>query len=776
MKKIAALMWALCVVCVAPHISYAQSVYGSIQGTVSDSSGATIPGTQVVARESTTGIMQKAISNQDGLYVLANMRPGTYDLTASVQGFGEQQHPGIIVHVGDAISLDISLTVGGVSSTVQVTTEAPQLRTEDTVVGSVIEEGTIKQLPLNGRSAFSLALLTPGVQQSAVSNGTSADSQPRLSGGRSRTNEVTLDGTSITDPRRGSSVIAPNLDAIQEFAVITNGIPAQYGRMAGGVITATLKSGANDFHGDAFEFYQGSGMGAARNYFAATVPQLVFNQFGGIAGGPIKKNKLFFFSDYQGTRDRSQSIYNITLPTAQEEQGNFSDVLGAAVGQDALGRTIYKNEIFDPATTRTVNGEVVRDPFPGNIVPQDRWDTAGTQVAALYVQPNRPGLSQNFYSLQRGGYNHDQADGRVDAQIDAADLAFVRLSYDRTFTIATRPWVKAGGNSGEIDTFYDSAMAWTHTFSPRVINDVRVGFLRGELDRLTPSTDVASLLIPNLVQQALPTISPAGYQSIGDSPGFDPTQQEYQVTNNVTFLKGKHILGFGADFRRFNINDLQLNASTYSFNTLQTGNGANSNTGNPFASLLLGLSSSYAADTNTGRFYERSNYFSVYGQDVYKVSGTFNLNLGLRYDVEQNPNELDYNGSNFDIGSGTDHHHAAARSKPHSKYAMGKFWAARRLHLESVFQRHDRSRILWHFLYAADRPGNFCLRPFSERSELHAADLKLHRGGWCFRKPLPSSPARMAIISITSTMIPGRTCPISSRSPLTCSNSSHGTG
>ena len=653
MKKTAKLLLAVFVLFTTASIScQAQTVYGSIQGTITDKSGAAIPGTQVTSLEVTTGIVQKVMTNQNGLYVLSNMRPGAYEVSAHKDGFSDFQDRGVVVRVGDLISLDMALSVSSVTSTVQVTSEAPLIRTDDTVVGTVIEEQTIKQLPLSSRSAFNLALLTPGVMQASVSNGTSADSEPRLSGGRPRTNEFTLDGTSITDPRRGSSVISPNLDAIQEFAVITDGIPAQYGRLAGGVITATLKSGTNQFHGNLFEFYQGEGLGYARNYFAATVPQLVYNQFGGIIGGPIKKDKLFFFSDYQGTRDRAQSIYNITIPTALEEQGNFSDVLGAAVGTDPLGRTVYKNQIFDPTTTRTVGGSTVRDPFPGNIIPKNVWDPAAAKVAALYAQPTIAGLSQNFYSLQKGGYNHDQIDGRVDNQITPSNLAFVRFSYDRTYTIATRPFPTAGGNTGEIDTFYDSSMAWTHTISSSIVNDIRLGFLRGELDRLTPATDVDSLLIPNLVQEALPTMAPAGYTSIGDSPGFDPTQAQYQVTDNVSMVKGKHILAFGADFRRFNINDLQLTATSYNFNTLQTSNGTNSNTGNSFASLLLGLSSQYSADTNTGRFYERSNYFAAYAQDQYKLARNFTANIGLRYDVEQNPNEVDSNGSNFDLVTG----------------------------------------------------------------------------------------------------------------------------
>lgn len=652
MKRMTCLLAASAVLTMAaPLVSGAQSVYGSVQGTVTDSTGAAVPDTQITAREVNTGIVQQTRTNDKGIYILSSLRPGTYDIVIHRDGFRDLQHKSMSVRIGDAIPLDATLEVGDVASSIDVTSQAPLVRTDDTLVGAVVDEKTIKQLPLSGRSAFDLALLSPGVQKTSVSNGTSADSQPRLSGGRSRTNEVTLDGTSITDPRRGSSVIAPNLDAIQEFAVITNGIPAQYGRLAGGIITATLKSGTNQFHGNVFEFYSGA-FTDAKNYFATTVPQRIFNQFGGIIGGPIKRDKLFFFADYQGTRNRAQAIYNLTIPTAKNLTGDFSDVLGPAVGTDALGRTIYKNQVFDPSTTRTVNGSVVRDPFAGNVIPQNRWDSVATKVAALFAKPTNAGLSNNYYSLQRGGFNHDQADGRVDYQISQNDLTFVRLSYDRTYTVATRPWATAGGNQGEIDTFYDSAMAWTHTFSPTLVNDVRVGFLRGELYRLVPATDVSALGIPNLTQNALPTFSPAGYTGIGDSARFDPTQQSYQVTDNITLVRGKHVLGFGVDFRRFSINDLQLTTTSYSFSTLQSGNGSNSNTGNSFASLLLGQANQYVTDPNTGRFYGRSNYFGAYIQDAYKPLRNLTLNLGLRYDVEQNPNELNYNGSNFDLKSG----------------------------------------------------------------------------------------------------------------------------
>lgn len=636
-------------------VAYSQGVYGTIQGTVHDNSGAVVPDSSVTARETSTGLQQLVRTNKDGLFVLSNLRPGTYDVTVHHDGFTDTAQQNITLRVGDQIALDLALSVGALSSTVNVSTEAPLVRTDDTVVGTVIDEKTIKQLPLSGRNAFDLSLLTPGVMASAVSNGTSADKQPRLSGGRSRTGEFTLDGTSVTDPRRGDTVIAPNLDALQEFAVITNGIPAQYGRLAGGIITATTKSGTNDFHGNLFEFHRGDGFGVARNYFATGVPHQVYNQFGGIVGGPIVHNKVFFFADYQGTRNRQQSIFNLTVPTAQQQQGDFSDILGPAVGRDALGRTVYQNQIFDPNTTRTVNGQTVRDPFPGNVIPRDRWDPAAAQVAALYVQPTRNALSQNFQTQQSSGLNQDQGDVRVDWQIRQQDLAFIRFSVNRPQTITARPFPSSssGGNLGEIDTFYTTAIAWTHTFSSNLVNDFRFGGLRGELLRLNIVRPTDTLGIPNVNQTSLPTFSIAGYAGIGDSANFDPTQESYQIADNVTWVRGKHIITAGEDFRRFRINDLQLNATTYSFTALQTGNSTQSSTGNSYASFLLGAASQYVADPNRGRFYTRSNYIGTYLQDVYKIARNLTLNIGLRYEVEQNPNEKDYNGSQFDLGTGT---------------------------------------------------------------------------------------------------------------------------
>ena len=634
---------------------WAQGTSGTVQGNITDKSGAILQGVKVTATETSTGLNFTSTSNRDGIYILAQLPPGEYQVTAEKGGFRSFQQQNLILRVNDQIALNISMDVGTVTSSVEVTGQAPLLQTDDAIVDKVVEERTIKQLPLNGRNAYSLVLLTPGTQQTSVSNGTSADAQPRLSGGRVRTGEFLLDGTSSTDPRRGDTVISPNLDAIQEFSVITNGVPAEFGRLVGGIVTATIKTGTNQFHGNLFEFYRGSGL-AARNYFSTSVPHQVFNQFGGIIGGPIKRDRIFFFADYQGTRNRQQSIFNLTLPTQREAAGDFSQILGAPVGADALGRTIYQGEIFDPATTRTApNGKLVRDPFPGNIIPAARFDSSGAKVAALYPAAQTAALTQNFHLLAPGGSTEDQFDIKVNGRLSEKDIAFIRFSYDRPVTVTARPYPSSGsgGSKGQVNSYYTTSMDWTRTISTSKINDLRFGSLRGELHRLLPETNFSSLGIPNLPQTNLPSFVIPGYDSLGDAAVFDPTEEEYQVEDIFTAIKGKHIVKAGLDFRRFHINDLQLSANgTFTLRANETGSPSSGATGNPVASLLLGAVDIYSNDPNRGRFYERSNYFGAFVQDEYKVTSKFTASLGLRYDVEQQPNEVDYNGSNFDLISG----------------------------------------------------------------------------------------------------------------------------
>jgi Carboxypeptidase regulatory-like domain len=302
-------------------LAIAQGISGSIQGTVMDSSGAAIPDARVVARNLDTGITLETRSNQVGLYFVGELRPGKYQLEADTPGFSEFRQSGIVLHIEDRLRVDIRLELRTVSSSVEVAAEAPLVQSENNTIGKVVEERSIKQLPLSGRNAFALTLLVPGVQQRRD------DEQPRLSGGRSRNGEFLLDGTSITDVRRGELRTQPNLDAIQEFKVQTAGLSADVGRAVGGIVNATLKSGTNEFHGNVYEFHRNDNLNA-RNAFARTVPKLIQNQFGGMIGGPIIKQRTFFFTDYEGFRTAREEVFAVTVPTPRMKRGDFGELLG----------------------------------------------------------------------------------------------------------------------------------------------------------------------------------------------------------------------------------------------------------------------------------------------------------------------------------------------------------------------------------------------------------------------------------------------------------------
>jgi len=640
----------------------AQAIFGSIQGTVTDASGAVVPGARVKARNVNTGVVNDAVSNDAGLYFLGELRPGVYDLEVEAGGFQKALQRGVSLRVEDRLRADFALKPGQVSEVVEVAAGAQALQTENNTLGRVIEENSIKQLPLRGRNAFELVLLTPGAQQR------DDDEQPRLSGGRARTGEFVLDGGSITTPRRGQLFTQPNLDAIQEFKVQTNGLSAEFGRTVGGVVNATLKSGTNDFHGNLFEFHRNNSINA-RNAFSPSNAKLIQNQFGGMVGGPIIKNKLFFFGDYEGFRQRQESLFNRTLPTAKMRSGDFSEVLGVVAGKDALGRDVRRNQIFDPATTRRVTaGQVdtltgrtatatgfVREPFLNNVIPTNRFDAPGQKLIALYPNPTLGGLAQNYTQLVPVGVENNKFDVRMDWKATEKDQVFGRYSWDHQFSDTARPFAasSSGGNRGNFNRYATGSLNWTRTITPTVLNDARLSFFRGIQERLL-SLNQTDLGIPNLNIVGLPQVAVAGYEGLGDSQAFNPVENHMQFQNITTFVRGKHILKAGVDYRRFPINDLQLQfTGEYTFTTNQTADPLNAGTsGHPVASLLLGQANTFNNSTLRGRFYYRSQYFGAFVQDDFKLSPAFTLNLGLRYDVEQNPREIRRQGSNFDLKLG----------------------------------------------------------------------------------------------------------------------------
>ncbi len=628
----------------------AQAIFGAIQGTIRDETGAVIPRAQVSARNVATGVKTGTVSNESGIYLLGELRPGTYEVEVEAPGFNKAIQRNIPIRVEDRVRVDFAMRVGQVSESVEVTASTPLLQSENNTLGRVVEETAIKQLPLRGRDAFELVLLTPGVQQR------NNDEQPRLTGGRARTGEFVLDGGSITTPRRGQVFTQPNLDAIQEFKVQTSGLSAEFGRAVGGVVNATLKSGSNRFSGNLFEFHRNNSINA-RNFFSSSTPKLIQNQFGGMLGGPIVKDRLFFFGDFEMFRQAEESLFNRTIPTQAMKQGDFSGLLAGGVGTDALGRQVFRNQIFDPATQRPApNGRMVRDPFPGNRIPSSRFDAPGPRILALYPDPNLLGIAQNFQRLVPRGVDNKKFDVRLDWRASDKDLVFGRYSWDHQFSDTARPFPAAvtGGNLGNFNRYLTTAISWTRTLNATTINDARASYFRGINERLLNPSDGSNLGIPNLDLVGLPRVTMPGFEGIGDAQAFNPVETGSQLQDIMTFVRGKHIVKAGVDFRRFPINDLQLQfTGEYTLSAVQTADPVNSGTtGHPIASLLLGHADTFNNSTLRGRFYYRSFYLGTFVQDDWKLTPNLTLNLGLRYDVEQNPRETRYQGSNFDLQLG----------------------------------------------------------------------------------------------------------------------------
>ena len=475
------------------------------------------------------------------------------------------------------------------------------------------------------------------------------------------------------------------MDAIQEFKVQTSTYSAEFGRSGGAVINATIKSGTNQFHGTAFEFLRNSALDARGFFEPADQPKAPFkqNQFGGVFGGPIKKDKTFFFGDYQGTRVRAANTYIVTVPTPAEINGDFSALLGNQVATDALGRPVYQGEIFNPANTRTVNGSVVRDafgfdrttglPIPGqaNVIPASAMDPIAHNVAALYPAPTIGGALTNNYAVNGPGRDTiDQMDARIDHNISPRNQLFGRFSLSQRtrFQTPPLPGIADGGNYSTGNYFEGTrgaVFAYTATINPAVVNELRVGFDRNRYrdnipayGQVYPPGGLAVPGVPNNdTINGLTLFQPSGYQRIGE-PGYTPTfsvSQEFQVYNTLNLVHGGHSIKIGPQFRRSQFNLFQVGqprgrfsfSGEYTANDPSAGNGS----GNGLADMLLGVPTTSVISTLT-YMGNRQHVYGAFIQDDWKVTPALTLNLGLRYDYTTPIFESHDRQSNFDFSTG----------------------------------------------------------------------------------------------------------------------------
>jgi len=635
--------------------AFAQLDTGTIVGNVHDPSGAAVASASVTITSADTNAQYKVETDGNGDYVSPPLRVGAYSIRVEAPGFKSETKEKVTLQVQDRIRYDFSMVIGAVTDNVTVSAEDVQLiQSETSSLGQVVSSKQITELPLNGRDYVQLASLTTGVVRTNTGTngnigGSSTGGQNSFvaNGARGTLNNFLLDGVDNNSNDNGGFVLRTSVDAIEEFKIQTNSFSSEFGRSGGAAINAVIKSGTNSYHGSLFEFFRNSALDARDFFEDPTQKKASFkqNQFGGTFSGPILKNKLFWFGDYQRTSISNPFTYISSVPTADIRSGDFS----------AAGN----NTIYDPE-----NG----NPFPGNVIPTGRIDAIAQAMLNLYPLPNRPGAKNNYIISPSGTDDIDQGDARVDYNFSSNDQIFGRLSMSRRDTFTPTPFPTlangGGGNTGlGTEDAKGAAVGYTHTFSPTVINVFRAGFTYVHVKRGVPpggnnlpADDIRVPGVPdNPATNGITLFRPSGYTREGD-PGFAPTilaSQERQVGDVLNWTRGSHSFKFGAEMRwsQFNIFQVADPNGTFNFTGQFTSNADDEDSGNPIADELLGLplSSSISTLLNLGN---RQHVPSFFAQDDYKVNKHLTLNLGVRYEYFSPLVEVHDKQSNFDYSTG----------------------------------------------------------------------------------------------------------------------------
>jgi hypothetical protein len=676
--------------CLLTRNASAQAGRAELVGTITDKAGAGVAKAIITVRDVLTNDATTNVTGDDGIYTFTELKPGLYTITVEATGFRRTVREGVQLTTGERIRVDITLTIGDLREVVTVNADAPLLRTESGSLGQVITNRKIVDIPLNGRNFLSLVGLSPGVAQPPPT--TAGPSFPRINGGRPRTNEYLFDGISVLQPEPGQVAFFPIPEAIQEFKVEVNSPPAEFGRFNGGVVNLTTKSGTNDFHGSAFEFLRNEVLNA-RNLFApktaANPKKPVFrrNQFGFAAGGPIIRNKTFFFSDYQGTRQLIGRVLTSTVPTLAQRRGDFSSSLGAPLFLTPSGTVTTTATGNTPINVKDTNGNTIqaragqlfrpgdRRAYAGNIIAAGTFDTVAATLLDRYPLPTTSGAANNFSRVGNESENQDQFDVRIDHQFSDNNQLFGRFSYAKDITNPVTPLPEGSGNitSGVIGLTDTRAVGfagnYVRVFSPQVVNELRFGYTRRSIDRQATALDAPAsqaLKLPGIPSNAafedtLPTFTVAGFQQLG-SPANTASEFRTDVTqifDDVSIQRGRHSLKFGLDFRWERLDVIQPPSPTgqFTFSTLFTnsqgvpgvGTALASFTGNSLASFLLGQVQTFSIDLQQSVLRPRAHIQEYFMQDDWKATSRLTINAGLRYTLNFPSTMLDNQGAVFNL-------------------------------------------------------------------------------------------------------------------------------
>jgi hypothetical protein len=646
--------------------SPAQTTNSLVTGVITDTSGAAVPGAQVDVRNQGTGLLRSTTSGGDGIYILPQLAPGIYDVSVKKSGFATEDRTNVELHVNQNATLDFTLTISATSQTVEVTAAAPPLNTTSATLGDVVQHAAVVELPLNGRQFTQLALLTPGVapqeggqQQSFIVSLGAGGIVPAVNGQRPQQNNFTMDGVLNNNVYLNSWSISPPPDALEEFNVQSHITDAQFSISSGANINLATRSGTNELHGSVWEFIRNSALDAQTFPQTYRLPYRQ-NQYGVYFGGPVTiphlvngKDNTWFAVYWEGFRSvKSNSYFGATL-TAAMKSGDFSALLGPQVGVDSLGRPEFKNEIYDPATSRPDPknpAAVLRDPFPGNIIPANRINPAAALlIKKYYPAPNLNVPASVLPNLQFSGANStasDQVGIRIDHRFRNNDTLFGR--YNRSNINLTTP-ESLPGYLHTLGNFAQTVSAgYTHLFGASTILNLHYAYTDTNVlpidepagEAFIDSIGFSSANPPSSNPNSLgPQLSVSnGYSGTSQTDFFLGPQTGNDYHADLSKVVGNHTIGVGGMFYRINATN---GGAHYSIGFTQnaTSQGAlAASTGMGPASLLLGLPESLGASLGAISVNQSVNWFGGYLQDQWQATKKLSVTAGLRYDYIQPPN------------------------------------------------------------------------------------------------------------------------------------------
>jgi hypothetical protein len=649
----------------------------TILGTVTDPSGASVSGAQVTVVNIATQFTRTVDTNDSGEYVASALPTGAYSVTVAKSGFQKLERSGLELTTAARLQVDLQLSVGNQTQTVSVTASTPLLQSQSAEVSSLVDSRQIVALPLVSRDFSDLVLLTPGAHLGSASNLAEGGSPYAMRGGANYSvngalaagNSYLVDGIYNRNLWLNTLIMVPVVDAIQEYRVMTSNYTAEYGESAGAVTEVSTKSGTNELHGAVWEFLRNDKLNA-NNFFTnrTGTPRPAFrrNEFGAAVGGPILRNRTFFFGDYQGIRLAQPQTYTSTIPTLAQQQmvmtGNFS----------ALGAAIY-----NPYSTVLQNGTRVRVPFANNQIPSALLDPAVVRLFSLLPRPTSPGATNNYISNPALTQRTDQFDVRLDQNLGASDRLFFRYAYDNSnqvtpgtipspanSAIPIGPYLSTGANGTTTPLVTQSAtLGYTKTFNPNTVLQSHFAVIRWKAD-ITPAdaafNTATALGIPGINindrSGGIPAFTFSGFTQLGDNSTFPENSHSatFQLDSSLTRIQGSHTLKFGALFLRHRFNGFSAfpTRGTFDFNGQFTRQIGSTSSQSALADFALGAMDTASRNILNGTFGMRMWQFAPYLQDSWRATNRLTLDLGFRWEINAPPYDVHDHWANLNVRTG----------------------------------------------------------------------------------------------------------------------------